>query len=268
MKENNSVTTDVNVYVDRQNEAVVVFGQLNALFEAYRAHRLSLGQNIDPVIEANMEVALSAALLHLASQPPDLFSAWTINMQNPLANYFIAGTNSDKTIVGRVFTEEVKTSSSGAGKVFLQISRPYMAPSMSAVEVNSSDMIAAMEEFFNRSLQIPTRFFETATGEFTFIQGLPLVKKEWIMGLTRAAAADYIKGNTLELVEERHYTFKCGCTEEMILNMLYGQYHEDAEALFMGDKYVEVTCPRCGDVWKISAESFVKFALSQNTAKK
>lgn len=260
MTDTSAPTIDVNVYVDRTRESVVVYGQLDNLFNAYRDHRLALGQDIDPVVESNMETVLAVAQLYQAAQPPDLFSAWTLNMKDPLCNYFVAGTNSDWSIVGQVFTKDVKPLKNNdcTGRIFLQVQRPHCEPALSAVEVTKKGILSAMEEFCNRALQIPTRLFEPAPGQFVFIQGMPRVNRDWIFGLDCDAAAEYIKSQDLELVEERHYTFRCGCNMEMITHMLAAQFKNRPGELFRGDQEVQVNCPRCGHIWHVTQEDFKK----------
>src|SRR5690606_24743497 len=79
-------------------------GPLMALWEdhAQRSHLLPLGKP-----ELIWRQLLAAFALHCASRPKNQVFAWTLNFQDPLVNYFLAGDTEWDAVAGRFFDQHV-----------------------------------------------------------------------------------------------------------------------------------------------------------------
>jgi len=137
----------------------------------------------------------------------------------------------------------------------VETQRPKHEPARSVLEVTGRDVGAILEQYFRRSVQVPTRFFELSPDDFLIVQGLPRVNLAWLDGLTTASAGAHV-GQALETIEERTYRFQCGCDPHKMLLVVRGMFAKKPDELFAGQEQVEVTCPRCGRAWTISRQEF------------
>ncbi len=155
-------------------------------------------------------------------------------------------------MAGRVFESHVQTASSS--RLFLETQRPRLEPTSTVLEVQGSSVLDIFEQYFWRSVQIPTRLLALDSGEHLLVQGMPRANKKWIRGLRAESALEEL--GELESIEERAYRFGCGCDPGRILAIVHGMYQEKADDLFHGESQVEVSCPRCGRRYWITREDF------------
>src|SRR4249919_2506430 len=103
---------EVRTYFARGRNALVARAEFSELYAALYLHRLDSGGCLDEGTEKLLRDAVAAVTLHSASRPWKEMVAWTVNFQNPLTNVFVSGNNMLGTVVGNVFTENVKTAPS------------------------------------------------------------------------------------------------------------------------------------------------------------
>jgi Hsp33 protein len=239
--------------IHRPKDAVIAYGNLGSLFATYLEHAKKL--NILPDVDATlmMRHGMAAACLHLALHPPDEFTAWTLNIKKPPLNFFICGDNSQFNLTGRVYTRDVKITKSS--RLFMESQRPKRKPTSSTLDVDGLNVLKIFEQFYERSEQIPSRLFELSTDEFVLIQGLPRVDQDWLQSLDNEDVRNLLSQN-LESIEERSYTFCCGCDFNKILGVVHGIFKSQVDELFQGNEAVETACPRCGKRYWIMREDF------------
>ncbi|MBW1870600.1 MAG: Hsp33 family molecular chaperone HslO, partial [Deltaproteobacteria bacterium] len=119
------------------------------------------------------------------------------------------------------------------------------------------NVLKIFEQFYERSEQIPSRLFELSIDEFVLIQGLPRVDLDWLQSLDNKEVRNLLD-QKLESIEERSYTFCCGCDFNKILSVVHGIFKSRVDELFQGSEAVETTCPRCGKHYWIMREDFVR----------
>ena len=246
--------TLVRCWVDREREAVLTQANFAAMFRAYRGHA-KRWQSVEDFDDLHMlERALAAATLHLAALPPDEFVAWTLNLHEPPLNLFVSGDNTGFRVTGRIYPRHVRTA--GYGRLYFESQRPNRKVQRSVLDVEGRDILNIYEQFFLRSVQLPTRLLDLGGANRAFVQGLPRVDRDWLAGLDAAQVEALLAGGTPEKVEERRYRFVCSCNQETILKVVLGIFRDKAEELFMDDDKVETFCPRCGRKWWISRDEF------------
>jgi hypothetical protein len=244
---------EVRSYIDRRAHTVIAHGRFEPLVAAYLRHAATLGPLPDRMVLEMMGQAISAATLRLALLPPDQFMSWTFNLMAPPLNLFLAGDNSSFQITGRAFTSDVRTV--GTCRLYVETQRPRLKPATSVVDFEGTDVLAAMQAYYERALQMRARSFVLGEGEMMLIEGLPNVNRSWFAGIDVEAARDLLASG-LEEIEARNYRFRCGCNLEritLIIQELFGQRQEE---LLEGEDHVEVQCPRCGRSWTISRDVF------------
>ncbi len=256
----NQVDTDsgdsilVRCWVDRGREAVLTQADFAGMFRAHRVHAGRWqGELGDDELQL-LERALATATLHLAALPPDEFVAWTLNLHDPPLNLFVSGDNTGFRVAGRAYLSHVRTT--GHGRLYFESQRPHGKVQRSVLDVEGRDILNIYEQFFLRSVQLPTRLIDLGGTSMAFVQGLPRVDRDWLANLDAAQVKAILTGGTLENVEERRYRFACSCNQETILKVVRGIFRDKAEELFEGDDKVETLCPRCGRKWWISRDEF------------
>jgi hypothetical protein len=243
----------VHSFLDLDRDISIARGRFGRLFSAYLKHAREWYTLPGGEVESMMLHGLAAATLDLALRPQDEFTAWTLNIKNPPLNFFFCGDNAEFIVTGRVFTRDVQTT--GSSRLFVESHRPRRKPTQSSVDVDGMDVFDIFGQFYERSEQLPSRFYRIQDDEFALIRGLPQVDENWLRSLGSAEARQYLQGHATQ-TDERIYHFRCGCNFQTILTVLRGMYKENAEELFLGEKKVEVSCPRCGRSWWLSRREF------------
>lgn len=247
-------TANIRTFLHRKKDVVFARGNIEKLFNAYLLHAKSLGPLPEELGLEIMRKTLACATLQLALLPPDQFVAWTINLSQPRLNVFLAGDNNQFQITGRVYNENVKDTP--INRLYVETQRPKHEPSRSMLDFHGLDILKTMEEYFIRSVQIPTRFFELAPDDFLMAQGMPRVDRAWMESLDKNSVSKHIEQNEMESIEERKYKFNCGCNAEKILSVLKGMFKNNPLDLFADAEKIDATCPRCGKKWVISKDEF------------
>ena len=244
----------IHTFLHRPRDVVFARGTFEGLFNAYLLHAKTLGPLPREQALELMRKTLACASLQLALLPPDQFVAWTMNLTQPRLNVFLAGDNNQFQITGRVYSENVKAARTN--RLYVETQRPKSEPSRSLLDFKGLDVLRTMEEYFMRSVQIPTRFFELKPDDFLVAQGMPRVDKSWLDSLDNQSIEQHITDHEMEPIEEREYRFNCGCNAQKILHVLKGMFRKNPAELFAGKDNVEATCPRCGKKWVISRDEF------------
>ena len=126
--------------------------------------------------------ALAGFALHCVSRPHNEVIAWTINFQDPLLNLFLGGDNSDGSIVGRVFSENVKKADENV--FYQELIRGNKPLHRSVVPFEGGDVFVAIEEFYRMSEQRPARFFQLEEERYAIMTAHPDYDEEWFNNLT------------------------------------------------------------------------------------
>ena len=230
---------------------MVGIGEFESMFEQFGAHARRWEMPVDPLGEIMVNQALGGAALQLAFRKPPESMAWTINIPKPPINVFVAG-NTNGAVIGRVFTEGVKTTDSA--RLFVESLAPQRVPTQTFVHVTGLDMLVIYEQYFRQSVQIPARFFELSNHEMAIVHGLPGCDAEWVDSLTAQDVKPlFAEGGNLD---EKEFNLHCGCTAERVAEALATFWRDKPDELFQGEQGVEGLCPRCGVRWWIDRPLF------------
>lgn len=232
---------------------IVSSGDFGLVAEAWKRHASVWQGDPDPLSTVMMAQGLAAAALHLANRPRDEIVAWTLNLQNPPTNIFLTGEAGRGIVTGRAYTEGVRIAD--GSRLYVQTLRAKGEPATSSIEVHGLDLLEIFEQYYERSEQMPARFFDLDDGRFTMVLGLPRVDRVWIRSLSRERLDEL----NLELrpLESRSFHFECGCSPRKMLRALRSIFAKDPEDLFRGEEGVETSCPRCGRRWWVTREQFL-----------
>jgi molecular chaperone Hsp33 len=252
---------EVRSYFVRGRNALVTRAEFVELYLDYYLHQGQHGYQHAPEHDELLKQALAAITLHCASRPWNESVAWTIHLQDPLLNLFVAGDNRLGTIVGQLFTENVKED--GRQLFLADVFRGRGEPRRSVIEMEGTDIFRGVEQLYVQSEQRLARYFPYATEDFVFVSAQPQCDLAWLEGLDEAAVQRLDEVEELSLLETRRYRWECGCTQDRMFAALASVMRTDPEGLFGDEAVVRMSCPRCGARHTITREALEAFVEKQ-----
>jgi molecular chaperone Hsp33 len=252
---------EVRSYFIRGRNALLTRADFGELYVDYYLHQGQHGYQHEPTHDGLLKQALAAITLHAASRPWNESSAWTIHMQEPLLNLFVAGDNRRGTIVGQLFTDNVKDD---APPLFIaDVVRERAESRRSAVEFAGSDVFRAVEQYYAQSEQRLGRFFQHGPEDFVFISAQPQCDLAWLESIDEATILTLDQTEELSLLERRNYRWECGCTQTRMFAVLASIMKTDPEGLFGDDPVLRISCPRCGARHTITREALEAYVAAE-----
>lgn len=244
---------EVRSYFVRGRNALVTRADFGDLYVDYYLHQGQHGYQHNPTHDGLLKQALAAITLHAASRPWNESSAWTIHLCNPLLNLFVAGDNRLGTVVGQLFTENVKDDTR---QLFVaDIVSERTGSRRSAVEFEGSDVFRAVEHYYQQSEQRLARFFQHGPEDFVFVSAQPQCDLAWLEKLDDASILTLDQTEELSLLEKRNYRWECGCSQSRMFALLASVMRTDPDGLFGTDSTIRISCPRCGARHTITREA-------------
>lgn len=235
--------------------AVADFGQL---YIDYYLHLKDHAIEMTPENDGLLKEALAAFALHCVSRPHNEIVAWTVNFQEPLLNLFLGGDNQNGSIVGRVFTDNIKKADEN---VFYQdLVRGNKPVHRSIVPFKGADIFHAVEEYYRNSEQRPARLFKLGGEKYAILAAHPDYDEDWFDTVTAEDIEKIQETEELNDLETRPVRWNCGCNQLRILRTLLPIWNNDKEELFLGEELIEINCPRCSGKYRISRELMEAFA--------
>lgn len=235
---------EVRTYFARGRNALVARAEFSQLYAALYLHQMDCGIRLGEAEDQLLRDALAAMTLHCASRPRTETAAWTVNFQSPLANVFVSGDNKLGTVVGNVFTENVKRAERNL--FYADVVAEGRPPRRSVVEFSGDGFLDAVGEYYRQSEQRPARVFPFDEEDLVLIAAQPDCDLPWFDSLTEKSIRNLDREVELGLLEQRRYRFECGCNHHRILAMLAPVMRKQPEELFQNEETLKVQCPRCG----------------------
>ena len=130
-----------------------------------------------------------------------LFGLDDLTCTEPLLNLFVAGDSRLGTVVGQLFTENVKAD---ASQVFIaDVVRGSEGAQRSAVDFTGNNLFRAVEHYYLQSEQRLGRFFSHGPEDFVFISAQPQCDTAWLEQLDAQAIMALDQAEQLSLLERR-----------------------------------------------------------------
>lgn len=244
---------------------MVARAEFTDLFVDYYLHLATHGLRHEPVHDQKLKDAMAALTLHCASRPWNETVAWTIHFQDPLLNLFVGGDNKLGTIIGNLFTQDVKKTSENM--FYSEVVSGNEPLRRSVVTFEADDSFGAVEQFYRQSEQRLARYFDLGDEEYVFITAQPECDLAWLESLTTEQVRRLNETEKLRLLEERKYRWECGCNQERIMNFLGPAMRSDPEELFGGEEALRIHCPRCGARHMVTREAMEAYVVKANQKK-
>lgn len=237
----------------RTRNALIAKADFGQLYVDFFLHLSDHAIKLDERHAEMFKRALAGFALHCASRPRNEMVAWTVNVQDPLVNLFLVGDNSEGSVAGRIFAENVKQLPKN--QFFSDTVVPGKPKRRSSVEFTGADPLAGVEQYYRQSEQRPARFFQTAEEEFVLVAAHPDYDEAWFEALTVEQVRDIDRTEQLGELEKRVCRWHCGCNQQRILQVLQPVFLQDPAGLFDGEEVVEIRCPRCAGRYVITREA-------------
>jgi molecular chaperone Hsp33 len=238
----------------RHRNAMLVRADCGPLFTDYYLHLADQKLRYTPEQDALFKHALASFALHCANRPLNEHVAWTLNFQEPRLNVFLAGDNEDCTVVGRIFTENVKEA---AENVFYcdTVPRRGAEKRRSVVHFQGGDVFKAVQAYYATSEQRPVRAFDLGEDHYAMLVSHPDCDLPWFNTVDLAGIKALEKTETLARIDRRLYRWSCGCTDQKILGAIAPAFRSDPEGLFGAGETIHVHCPRCAAAHTLTREA-------------
>ena len=250
----------VRSFYVRDRHAMFAEADFGGIFEDYYLHLMQLGPKLDADHDAMLKDALATITLHLVSRPRDEMTAWTFNFCEPALNLFVTGDSQAGNVVGRVFTEDVRTAERNL--FFSQVTHPRNPVRKSTVEVTGLDVLRIIEQYYERSEQLPARLFRMGGDRYAIVVAQPDIDMEWFGALDSAALEHIEDQEDLGPLEQRAYHFACGCDLGTIVRILLRAFQNDPNLLLREEDRLQIKCPRCAGVFVVDHPTLSRYLES------
>ncbi len=242
----------------RHRNCLVLRADFSPLFVDYFLNLMQHGRRNPAREEGVFRQLLAFFTLHLVSRPWKEYHAWTLNLREegaektPMAaNFFVSGSSLSEDVVGRIFTEDVKVPEQNM--LFAQSLVPGKEPQTSVIVLHGHSVMDWVEDFYRQSEQRQARAFELEGDNFALVTAQPDADHDWLSELTAADLAALDSTEQTKVLETRRFFFRCGCTLDKILPTIRAMQHDFAD-LLSEQGHIEVSCPRCGAVYNVTAD--------------
>lgn len=244
-------TTVQSIFI-RQRNCLLLKADFSSLYVGYYLHLMQHGLRNEPVEDNIFKELLAFFTLHLVSRPWQEHHAWTFNIVTPsLANYFVAGSSLTEDVVGRVFTSDVRKPD--VNMLYAQNMARNKEMQTSVITLAGQSALGWVEEFYRQSEQRQARAFHLGGDSYALIAAQPGADFDWLSELTCEQVAHLEETEQTKQLETRRFTFRCGCTLERILPTIRAMKRDFAD-IISEQGYLNVSCPRCGVDYHITAE--------------
>lgn len=244
-------TEIVSDYV-RPRNCVRIIGHFKPILEGLDYHLLQNGHKVEREHLVLLRDLIVACALHHANKPMNEMTGWTVNLVTPRINVFTTGDTQNGIVCGRVFTENVKENDQA--RLHAQTTRPRFPMRESIVEVQGLDPFAWATAFYEKSEQLPVKFFRMGGDEYALVVAHTGYDEKWFAELTKEQVASLAKDEELGPLERRRYHFGCGCDVTIMRRIVREASGGDLDAFFEGEEQLRVVCPRCAAVFVVKRE--------------
>ena len=243
--------TKVESIFVRKRNCLVVKGKFAPVFTDYYLNLMQHGIQPNKDMDAMLKELMAYFTLHVASRPWAERHAWTITLRAPRCNLFVTGSSLEESVVGRVFTDNVREPDSSV--LYAQLYRDHMDAKTSNIQLQSAMPAEWVEDFYLQSEQRMGRCIELPDEEYVLAIAQPDADIEWLAEQDVESMMALSSREETKLLETRQFRFHCGCTLTRILPAL-GSWRNRLDDLFSGEPSIEITCPRCAARYQVTRD--------------
>ncbi len=236
----------------RERNCLALRAHFSPLFTDYYLHLMQHGLRNEEPYDGLLKELMAYFTLYMVARPWAEQHAWTVNLKDPaVGNMFVTGSSLTESVVGRVFTEDVKKPEENT--LYATMLRKDMEPRYSVVTIPGASPAGWVEEYYRQSEQRNARCFELEDECYMMVTAQPDADEEWLAALDTEKMANLEIDENTRVLETRKFRFLCGCTVEKILPTLKA-FKGKKDELFQGDDRLEITCPRCAAIYHVTRD--------------
>jgi len=250
--------TKVESIFVRHRNCLLLRANFTPIFTDYYLHLMEHKMRHKEDLDETLKDLLAVLTLHLVARPWAETIAWTANIRAPRVNFFATGSSVKENITGTLFTESVRETDRNL--LFSQTVVKDAEGRKSTIEMDSADPIEWVEKYYKDSEQRPGKAFKLGNDDYALIAAQPDYDQEWFDSLNADAIREIRDQEETKLLETRKFFFKCGCSEEKLVQSLIG-YKDKPEELFGDQDDITATCPRCGASYTFEKDIFDKITF-------
>ncbi len=233
----------------RQRNCLMIRADFTPIFTDYYLHLMDINERHPENLDTPLKDLLAVLSLHLVARPWAETIAWTANLRAPRVNFFATGSSVHEYITGRLFTTDVREPDRNF--LYSQTSTPGNKPRNSTIEVETSDPLQWINQFYQQSEQRPGRAFRLPDDHYALIAAQPDFDQEWLENLSTESVCELLDREQSKVLETRKFRFSCGCSLEKILPTL-SAWKDKPEELFGEKQTLNLQCPRCAKKYQIT----------------
>jgi len=254
--------TKVESIFIRHRNILLLKAEFTPIFTDHYLHLMKNKVRHNDKLDGILKDLMATLVLHSVARPWREIIAWTVNLRAPRANFFASVSSTHETIIGRLFTDNVKESDRNL--LFSQtLDTSSNKPRTSTIQVDTNDPIEWLESYYTQSEQRPAKAFRF-DDEYYLFACQPQFDEEWFEALDAETAKQVLEAEQTKLLETRKFKFECGCSLEKILPTL-SAWKDKPEELFGGQETIKITCPRCGMEYLVTQEAFEAFNAKEGS---
>jgi molecular chaperone Hsp33 len=237
----------------RGRNALLCLADFGPLFMDLHLHFGGLGLVPAPAVARELKALLAVLTLHAAARPRAETVAWTVHFAGEGINLFAVAENPTGRVTGQIFDRGVRELPGNV--LHAETAAAAGGRRRSSVDFDGG-VLEAAAACYAQSEQREARFFELAGDGFALLVAQPDCDMEWLAAVDADGIVAWSGQDPRAPMETRVYRFECGCTPERIAGAIGPAVRGGLDELFAGEKFVRVTCPRCGLVHEIGRAAF------------
>ncbi len=245
----------------RHRNALWIRASFTGMFTDYYIHLMEQKIRHNPELDMMLKEHIAMLSLYLVTRPWAETTGWTVNIRAPRVNLFAAGGCTQESIIGRLFTEDVREPD--RNYFYSQTTDPYQKePRLSTMEMEGRNPLLWFEQFYHQSEQRPGRAFHMGDDDYAVVVAQPDCDLDWLASLDVDAVQNLEQTEEVKLLEVRHLKFACGCDLNKILPLL-ASWRNRLDDLFGELEVIQVQCPRCAAVYPVSRDMVSSFQANE-----
>jgi molecular chaperone Hsp33 len=234
-----------SVFYLPSKQAMLVKVDLSDYLIDYYLHLKEHVGSLRPSHDSRLKQLISCFAVHLSVRPPEETVAWTLHLhaEEPFS-LFVTGCVAEHFVIGYALAENIRhTDINGFHS---QVVTAGGELSKSFVRCQSSKIKEMVEQFYNKSEQLPLRIYlpddsDTALG----LVAMPDYNENWFESVSLPSLPG---NNTLTIKELKtcELFFSCGCSKDKLLPYFRSIDADTLDELYGSDREIILCCPRCG----------------------